>query len=395
MESVRGYSRIMERMKKIWIYIFQNWGKIILLCFGILLFIGGLGLYVNKVINLGVAVSAISLFVTLVFRRKIILPKGFLFYILFLVILEISIFWSQSRASTLEYLLLFTSGGFIWLLFYNLGNFHKNSFGNLIIIIGLIFGASYLLNLILYPELPTRSWTLYLTIDKKYSHNHLGDLWAIVLVVVGHRLIVERKWWHWLLITIGVYFLAISLSRSAYLALGVGIFYLFNNLGWAKRFKKLYILFIVLAVSLFLYAANFKTTLFARPYFEQVVWGLNKWPLGVGVGNFDIISKDPQSPWWAVPRSGVISSSAHNIFLEMIAGLGLIGVIFIGWFGYVLLDLLKKPKGNSLYIGLFLAISALFMFDTVYYIPSMLWLWFISLAYSQREAIVRQTGFID
>jgi hypothetical protein len=184
-----------------------------------------------------------------------------------------------------------------------------------------------------------------------------------------------------LLLAVGIYFLAISLSRSAYLALGVGIFYLFNKLGLTNKYKKLYVLFIILGALLFIYAAAFKSTLFARPYFEQVVWGLGKWPLGVGVGNFGLISKDPSAPWWSEVASN-FSTLTHNVALEMVAGMGVLGLSFLGWLVYVLLDTIKNSR-KALFTAVFLAITSNFMFDTTYYIPTMIWLWFIFLGLAQ------------
>ena len=314
-------------------------------------------------------------------------------FFLFLLVLGLNVTWSKGRLATLEYLILFSGGGAFWLLFFNLGEKFKDTFGRLVIVLGIVYGGSFLINLLLFPQVPIRSWTLYLPGAISRNHNHLGDLWAVVMLLVVHKLLTRPKWWHWVLLAVGVYFLAISLSRSAYLALGVGIFYLFNKLGLTKKFRKFYLLFLVLTAGLFLFAAFFKSTLLARPYFGQALWGLSKWPWGVGVGNFGIISADPQSPWWSVPRVGIVTTSAHNIALEMVSGMGILGLVFVFWLVYVLVDILKNSK-KALFTAIFLAIGVNFMFDITYYIPTMLWLWFVSLGLAQEYGAKKSVNII-
>jgi uncharacterized membrane protein AbrB (regulator of aidB expression) len=69
----------------------------------------------------------------------------------------------------------------------------------------------------------------------------------------------------------------------------------------------------------------------------------------------------------------------------MISGMGILGLIFAAWLVYVTWDIIKSPK-NFLYGAIFLVIAVNFMFDTTYYIPTMLWLWFASLGVAQTES---------
>ena len=361
----------------------HSWGMGLWMVLFILLFAGGLGLYIQEFRILAVVVQVFFLLITILSRPKVLVPKGFVLFFLFLLFLGLNITWSKAKIATLDYLILFAGGGAIWLLFYNYSKKLEKGFEFLLIFLGVAFAASYLANLISLGQVPVRSWTLYLPGTFSRNHNHLGDLWALVLVVLGHRLLTRPRWWQWALLSMGVYFLAISLSRSAYLALGVGVFYLFNKLSVSKNYKKLLILFTILVTGLFLYAGVFKSTLFARPYFGQVLYGLKKWPIGVGVGNFELISGDPQSPWWSSPGLGKLSSSAHNLVLEMFAGMGVFGFIFTVFFAYVLADVLKFSR-KTLFTALFIAISVNFMFDPTYYIPTMVWLWFATLGLSQN-----------
>ena len=340
---------------------------------------GGLGLGMASVRLWGLIVPSVLLLWTFIRNKKSFeLPRGFSLFLIFLSLLVANIFWSLNQKSTLEYLILLLGGGAWWLLLFNLGERVREDFANVIIVLGIVFGASYLLDLFLYSELPVRAWSLYLSSSAGRNHNHLGDLWAIVVVVLSHKLLTKPRWWHWALIVLGTFFLTISLSRSSYLALGVGIFYLFNKFQGVKKFRKLYFLLLAVATGLFLYAGLFKSTFFARPYFEQAIWGFKKWPFGVGVGNFGTISTNAQGPWWIGPRTGIFSSYAHNVVIEMISGMGFLGLVFAVWLIYVLVDALKNSK-ETLFTAVFLAITANFMFDTTYYIPTMLWLWFATL----------------
>jgi hypothetical protein len=277
-------------------------------------------------------------------------------------------------------------GGGLWLLFYNLNEKFRDKLASVIVVLGVIYGFSLLVNSVILPELPLRPWTLYLPGNMYRNHNHIGDIWAVVMLIMAYKLLTKPKWWHWAICIIGVYFLAISLSRSAYLALGIGVFYLFNKLGLTKKHKKIFILSSVVVGALFLYAAPFKSTLLARPYFGQALWGLIRWPLGVGVGNFGIVSEESQGQWWSgLSRIGIISSSTHNLLIEMISGMGILGLTFAVWLAYITWDIIKTPK-TLLYSAIFLVIAVNFMFDTTYYIPTMLWLWFASLGVAQAGA---------
>ena len=361
--------------------------RLLTISFTFVLFLwGALGLYMVELRRVGLLIFILILIVLANIRKKLEIPKGFWIYLLFLILLSANLFWSKDRSTTLEFLILFVSGGALWLFTFNAGEKIKRDLERAIVFLGIIFGASYVVNLFFSPEVPVRAWTLYLPSSVGRNHNHLGDIWAIVLVIVSHRFLIKPKWWDWALVALGVYFLAVSLSRSAYLALGVGIFYLFNKLKVTKKYRKFYMLFMVLAAGLFLYAGLFKSTLFARPYFEQAVWGLKKWPFGVGVGNFGTMSTDSQSSWWAARGTGVFSSSAHNIILELLAGMGVFGFVFVAWLAYILLDVFKNRNRQGLvFAASFLAIAVNFMFDTTYFIPTMLWLWFMSLGLSQKQ----------
>jgi hypothetical protein len=98
------------------------------------------------------------------------------------------------------------------------------------------------------------------------------------------------------------------------------------------------------------------------------------------MGNFREISKDPGNHilgFWG------FSSVAHNIALEVLSGLGILGFVFVYWLYKVLSDLWSdKSKKNILYKSVFFALTVNFLFDSTYFIPTMLWLWFTTLGLS-------------
>lgn len=109
--------------------------------------------------------------------------------------------------------------------------------------------------------------------------------------------------------------------------------------------------------------------------------GLYHNPLGVGIGNFGLISTDPENWILGLSHSSIV---VHNLVLEMIAGMGVLGVIFTIWFIKVVLKLWQsKDIQNLVYRAAFFALTANFFFHSTYFVPTMLWLWFIFLGISQ------------
>ena len=133
---------------------------------------GGLGLYFQEVRVLGVVIPTAYLVLLLFLRRRVAIPKGFSLFLLSLIFLGINVTWSKGRLATLEYLILLSGGGAFWLLFFNLGEKFKDTFGRLVIVLGIVYGGSFLINLLLFPQVPIRSWTLYLPGAISRNHNH-------------------------------------------------------------------------------------------------------------------------------------------------------------------------------------------------------------------------------
>ena len=350
---------------------------------GALFVAGGLGLETNVVQHVGILVGILLLMLAYIWNKKIVLPRYKLLYLIFIFLFGLSIFWSEDKEVSCEYLVLFIGGGLFWVSFYNLRKELGGRIDALVIILGLIFGGLFIVSLLVGAEI-VNSKSLYLKASGYRNHNHLGDLWAVVMLMASYYLIKTKKRLYWPVVGLGIFFLAASLSRAAYLALFLGGIYLFKQLDWFKKRKRIYRLGGVIIVILFLFAGAQKITLFSRPYFIQGIAGFFHNPLGVGVGNFKIISSDSANHLWGMDG---FSSLAHNIILEILTGMGVFGFSFVIWLIAVLWDIGKKKRTekNILYQSLFIALGINFLFSTTYFIPTMLWLWFGYLGISQID----------
>lgn len=352
---------------------------IIIFFLGTLLFGGGLGIDTNLLQFLGAILGFLLLVLIRFWKRKLEIPKGFLIYILFLIILVLGAFWSVDLERTIKYSASFFTGGLFWLNFYNLQDRISTRFEHLLLILGLLFGGFLIIHLI-SGVLDPRPWSVYSWTSPDKTHNHIGDLWALVGIVVFYQWNWKRPLLNIIFLGLTIFFLALSQSRSAYLALATGIGFIVLKQGWNKKNKSVIISLVILVIFLFLYSGLSRTTLFSRPYFLVGTLGLITSPFGVGMGNFGEISSRVMAsfPWTA----NYITSFAHNILLEVFAGIGILGLIFIAWLTKVCYSLFRD--GNEiLFKALFFALLTNFMFDTTYLIPSMVWLWFASLGLAQ------------
>lgn len=357
----------------------KKYWHFILLLVGILLFFGGLGIEVVLVQYFGILMGLALLFLTKLWKGKIKLPHGFRIFALFLAVFLTSIIWSQDRRGSFEFLILFIGGGLFWLAFYNLKEKFRDGFPWVVIFLGLAFGGSFVI--CKYLGGPNFGYSsLFLFNTPAREHNHLGDFWALVLIVAAYLLAKKRKKLTLPLIGLGGYFLAISLSRASYVALIAGILYLFSRKGFSKH-KKLVWFFIVSLIALFLYTGTIKSTLLSRPYFVQAIIGFLRHPLGVGVRNFAAISSDPANQLFGMKGFSIL---AHNIILEFMTGMGIFSLVFIVWLTKVIQGIWqnKSPK-TLLFQALFITLGVNFLFDYTYIIPTMLWLWFMSLGLGQ------------
>jgi len=300
--------------------------------------------------------------------------------------------FGQSRDATrsFEVFMLFLSGGLFWLAFYNLASEFGPRFDKAIIILGLIFGGMFIAKGT-FSQSSLGPWSLYLPSSLNYNHNHIGDFWAVVLAIKAYHMLKKPRWWGWVLIGVGFYFLVVSLSRAAYVAFAAGISYLFYKEGWIKRYKNLFLLMVVAFIVLFLSAGFYKTTLFSRPYFLQGILGIIHNPLGVGVGNFGAISAAPENQFLGI--QGGFSSVAHNIVLEVMVGMGIFGIVFIIWLAKAAWGFWEERSSSTLiYQAVFITLFINFLFDYTYFIPTTLWLWFASLGLAQNRVRDKRTA---
>jgi len=361
-------------------------GKFVLVIFAFLLLSGGLGVETVLVQNIGVFVGILLVVLIWLQKRKILFPPFILVYSLFLLLFLINSFViSVNTKKSLEVFSLFLSGGLFWIISYNLKKELFPYFDKLIIPLGLIFAGLYFYNNFFGDPSTVRPWSLYLNYSAYRNHNNIGDLWAAVLIVVIYHLLKNpRNVLLWPITLLGGYLLLISQSRAAYVALASGVLFLGSQKGWVEKYKKVLAVFLIIASLLFLIIGAQKTTLLTRQYYVQGLLGFIHNPQGVGVGNFDIISRNPQNHILGLSH---FSSVAHNIVLEMVTGLGILGFVFVYWLFKVMTQIWDdKNKKNLVYKTVFIALFANFFFHSSYFIPTMLWMWFGSLGIIVSEA---------
>jgi O-antigen ligase len=355
------------------IFAFENLMDIVVF---ILLVLGGFADYVSLPL-VGVAVSLLGVAYVFLRNRQIKIPKYYNLYFLFLVLFLLSNFWSKDTSESYTYYLTFLAGGFFYLYYSNI----KSKDVRLrwaLILLGLFFGI-YFVYLKLIGGYTRLGFTLYWYTSVSKNHNHLGDLWAAALLVPIYNLLQKdkHKFVNMVLILVGSVFLVISQSRSGYISFLAGILTIFYLVGWQKKFKKILVFVFAVFLVAFLVVGSQRTILGSREYWIQSIIGFTQYPWGVGVGNFGIISDYVSA---RIPELNAYSVAVHNIILEMFSGMGILGGVFAAWFVYVLSYLFKeKSRRNILVKSIFIAIAVNFLFDFTYYIPTMLWLWFISL----------------
>lgn len=346
------------------------------------MFYGGLGENMEFAYKLGAIIGGMMLIFLLITRKKIKFPPGSFVYLLFLLLFGLSLNWSIDKQVSLNYLYLFVGSGLFWLVFFNLNNKVKKEFTFLLVALGLSFGGAYIF-FKLFGEFRINYLSLYLPSSGHFNHNHIGDLWAAILVVVIYHLIKKKKLNYKILMAIGLYFLVMSFSRSAEIAVAGGLMYLFWKEGWVQKYKKIFWIIASILLILFMIIGTQKTLLFSRPYFLQAIKGFIHYPLGVGVGNFGTISREFVNPSWTTSS---YSQMTHNIVLEILIGIGVFSSVFIFWLFKVSKDSLKN-KGEAKIVPqlVFITLGVNFLFDYTYIIPTMLWLWFISLGLWQEK----------
>jgi len=347
--------------------------------FGLLLFWGGLGIYKDYLFITATVYGCFLITLTWKVNHRLIFPKGFHLFVGILLLLILNLLWSVDKTNTITYFKLLFTGCLFWLVSYNLRGSYKDKITRLLIGIGIVFAIYFFLGLV-FADSPYVRWSPFFY-NRAFNHFHIGDLWVVILVIFVNLSISKFRPWYAPIILLGVILLIISLSRSAYVALVAGAVILTKrNIG--KKGGIIIKGLILIVISIFIFAGLLKPTLLERPYYIQAIMGFFKYPLGVGMGNFyQISSIFTNNAWVGFPN---LSTYAHNIILEFIAGLGMFGLIFLYWL-FRVTEGIWRGSGEVLYKAIFIAITINFMFDYTYVIPTILWIWFVSLGLAQKE----------
>lgn len=345
--------------------------SIILLLVSLSLILGSVGTEKVLVEVFGLLAALVSISLIYFKKKYLIKPPYFLLYLVFLSFLGIYVVISPETFYSVSFFTLYLSSGAFYLLSVNKKRELETKLPIIIVGLGILMGVVHFINKFYFGN-QIVPWSLYAISNGYKNHNHIADLWALVLLVTSYWGIKKKKSLYFLFFVPGIYFFAISLSRSAYLSLIVGLLVFVISKG-IKVGKKVFIPIFALALFFFVYAGIFKTTLYSRPYFFQAIAGFLEKPFGVGIGNFGSVSQNPQFHIFGMDGfAGVV----HNIALEFISGMGVFGFLFLVFFGLVLYQA-WKVKDKVLGKALLFALTANLLFDSTYFIATMVWLWFM------------------
>lgn len=337
---------------------------------------------------LGLFTSTLCVICLYLHQGKLQFPPQFKLYLFFLAFLLTSFAWTKNPIASYKTFLLFVSGALFWIGFYNakyytkfnLDQYYHRKFHNLVLLLGFVF-AGLFLNMKLAGLAQVNSFSLYKYAASALNHNHLGDLWAVVLLIFFYRALKSKNYLWLILVPLGLYIMIISQSRSAYIALCAGLYYLAKKQGWIKKYKALFVTTLITFAMLFLIIGSQKSIILSRQYYFQALLGILHEPFGVGLGNFNAVSANPINHFLGLAK---FSSVAHNIILEVLVGIGILGIIFVYWLAKSSYDLWNVDSVDGLLTrAIFITLTVNFMFDFTYFIPTMLWLWFMSLGLSQ------------
>jgi len=331
----------------------------------VFLALGSIGVFREVFLLLGMANAITALGYKLIQNGRIEIPRHFLLYTIFLLVLLIHTWLMEGN---FMFFWLFLSGALFWIEVHNFQNLFLQYFIPTLIILGFLMGLTYFYSLSSPINLPNLV-SLFSAPTNLIKHSDIGDLWAVVLTLIFYLLSKKRPYFYIPLIILGGYFLTISYSRSALVSLTIGILYIFQKSESQKKLKKILVFFLLGIGVLFIYAGMSKTVLLSRPYFLQAIVGVIQYPLGTGMGNFTHVS------------SG--SNLVHNIILEVFSGMGIFSVVFIVWLYKVLRSLFTTRNTNIEATAIYLAVLTNFCFNTTYTIPTFVWLWFVSLGLTQ------------
>jgi hypothetical protein len=298
--------------------------------------------------------------------KQIRIPKSGLFYLAFIILSIIS----SSRAIDSEIgfnnIFVYISGLLIIIFSFNLKEQLKKNLFKFIIISSVIFLLTYLINISFKLHLFNNSASLLY----QYDHIQLGNLLVLPFIILFPNFL------SWIFFV----FVLFSYSRTAYLALIIGIFTSINN-----NFLKILIVLITLTF-LFVTTKNIFFTKNKKPfgfrniYFNYAISSIRENPLfGVGPGNFYYAASK------RLTNYNQNTTTAHNILLDILAENGVLAALFFMLFIYLFINKAKK----DIFFWLFISLTVIFLFDFSYRFNSFLFLWLLLLTMisNKKESI--------
>ena len=375
--------------------------KIILFLLTLILFWGGLNIHPDMFAAFAIPTVLLIFFLSVEEsgHLKIKIPRYFWVYGIFLATVLITNLLHSHTPYNIGNIFLsnFILGTIFWLAAYNIKNPKLNTaILKIVILLGGIFAivSFTLLALMLQNtnltsilvSLPS-SVSLVIPLQTSFHHQFIGDYWEIVILAAFYFASKKDNWKYWALIVIGFVILIPSQSRSALLALAIGII-LLKPLGNEVKIinsKISNILLVILAI-LFVAVGIEKPTIFSRIYFIKAIYGFIQHPLGIGMGNFWNIDSSNHISIFNFYAVQARSLYTHNIILEIILGLGIFSLPFLIWITAISISLLNNSDQNVLiYRSIFFVILINFLFTQTYINPAMFCVMFINLGLAQKE----------
>ena len=328
----------------------------------IIISVGALGIFRELILYISIINSTLAIGFALLLNGEVKFPKNFIWYVLFLLATSIHNFVFKGN---LFFLMLFVSGGMMWLQIFNYKDIFLEYFSKLLIALGILMAILYVYSSYQSIELPNLV-SLFAPATSYIKHSNIGDFWSIIMVSLFVGYVSKKSIINLPIFIFGLVFVIISLSRDAILTFLTGSYFAYTKLQPNKNLGKIIkFLLIVLGLS-FIIVSTQKSVLFSRPYFAQALFGLSKYPLGTGLGNFSKVSNE--------------TNLVHNLPLEIVSATGVFSIFFLVWLVKNIKNVLRGKNLNIEYSALFIAILVNFLFNTTYMIPAMFWIWFIALA---------------
>lgn len=336
--------------------------KVFLLLAFILITLGAIGSYKDYSIPLSIVIVSTYLGITILHTGRIQVPAHSKLFFVSLIVLLIHTILMHGK---IAYFWLFLSSGLYWIAFYNVKGLTSGYFHYFIASLGILMAAIFLF----VKSIGLNSFSpdnLFLPLSTITVHNHLGDLWAIIIVMLLGGFLKKFVKWNILLTTIGVLIIMFSYSRSAILSVLAGTVFVNYKNNKLIEIKKYIYLITAICIAILLYFSLTKSIIFSRPYFSEAIISIINTPLGIGMGNFAKVSPE--------------TNNVHNLILEFAVGMGIFSIFFLYWLFNILIDLFKNKEKNVIYSAVIISLITNFLFDTTYVIPAMIWIFFSPLA---------------